>query len=253
MTVDYKNKEIITESPSYFGKIEEIEAVNAEKVYLICEKAFYNSDIKSFKNLPNLRIIDKNAFTYSKICDFDFESVKKIDAEAFLHTKIINANMSKLKYLGKQAFAGSDITSFIAPLLESIKFCTFMGCYNLKHIEIPVCKDIDACAFAHCTSLRKIVLPKTLENVKSGIFFDCKKLEEITFRSDIIVPLDIFAFCPKLKEIHVSENFVELNKDFANFYKDKIIVNSLDDIIINAKSFKEINNIYKEKNKDISK
>lgn len=253
MLVDFKNTLNINKK-AYANETCEIKAINTENIKYIDEAAFYKANIKSLKNLPELCKIGKEAFSFSQIKNFDFKNVQTIGQDAFVRTCLKDVNIPKLETIGQSAFFGSSITSFTAPLLESIKSYTFDECTNLKHIEIPVCKNIDTFAFACCASLRKIVLPKTLKNVGNGIFFNCEKLEKVTFLSDVIIPPDTFMSCPGLKKIHVSENFIKLNKHIADFYKDKIVVDSLDDIIItNAKSFKEINNVYKERNKDISK
>ena len=249
MIIDYKNEDIIDGMSTHAiddFKAEKIEVINTDNIYLICEKVFYNSNIESLKNLPNLKAVDRSAFSYSNLKEFDFKSVEGIDSDAFSHTKLINANIPNLIVLGKQAFIGSKITTFTAPKLEIIKTNTFNSCLDLKHVEIPICKEIDEYAFAHCKSLRKITLPKTLEKLGIGTFYDCARLEEITFLSDLSVPFDIFDFCPKLEKIYVSDKFVENNKRFTDFYKNKIIVNALDFLIEQNKSFREINQILKK-------
>ena len=152
MIIDYTNDTIITGLSSSFNG-EELEVVNTDNIYLICEKAFYNSKIKSLKYLPNLKVVDRSAFSYSTLCDFDFKSVEKIDSDSFAHTKLINANIPNLVVLGKQAFIGSTIIAFTAPKLTKIATNTFNNCVDLKHVEIPNCKEIDSFAFAHCENL----------------------------------------------------------------------------------------------------
>ena len=250
MLVDFKNTLNINKK-AYANETCEIKAINTENIKYIDEAAFYKANIKSLKNLPELCKIGKEAFSFSQIKNFDFKNVQTIERNAFANTCLKDANMPKLETIEKCAFLNSVITSFTAPHLAKVPHAVFMSCKKLKHIEIPNCKKIGSYAFTNCINLKKITLPKTLEKLDDGVFCRCKKLEEVTFLSDIVVPYSIFEDCQSLKKIYVSENFIKLNKYFTELYKDKIVTNSLDMILTQAKSFKEINDICKKYNSEM--
>ena len=250
MLVDFKNTLNINKK-AYANETCEIKAINTENIKYIDEAAFYKANIKSLKNLPELCKIGKEAFSFSQIKNFDFKNVQTIERNAFANTCLKDANMPKLETIEKCAFLNSVITSFTAPHLAKVPHAVFMSCKKLKHIEIPNCKEIGSYAFTNCINLKKITLPKTLEKLDDGVFCRCKKLEEVTFLSDIVVPYSIFEDCQSLKKIYVSENFIKLNKYFTELYKDKIVTNSLDMILTQAKSFKEINDICKKYNSEM--
>ncbi len=69
--------------------------------------------------------------------------------------------------------------------IESIGYCAFQGCSNLRSITIPnSIKSIGPYAFSGCSSLQSIFIPKSVTHISYGVFDYCSNLSEIKVDSD---------------------------------------------------------------------
>ena len=60
------------------------------------------------------------------------------------------------------------------------------------------------------------------------------------------MPLGLLYFCDNLEKIYATEESLKLSPNFAKYYKDKIeLIKSLDDLLNEGKSLKEISKIFK--------
>ena len=107
--------------------------------------AYNTNDDLTITQAPTIRIINKYAFSGSKLTNFPFINVENIGIGAFAGCSKLNVDLgssssplSYLKEISERAFFGSAIKSFTAPVsLESIDHYAFYNCSNLKEIFLP--------------------------------------------------------------------------------------------------------------------
>ena len=200
----------------------------------ICREAFFEAKIKHVI-LPNtLKYIDDSAFWSSFIEEIDIpDNIKLISKNCFAEC----LNLKKVK-LPKD--------------LEIIAYSAFRNCGKLEEINIPKSVyRIGGCAFEGCKELKEIILPENLDRLEECAFCNCniKKFvipKKVKFLDAFIDKdeKDIKIFMNKemiknLKDI-ASDDFIDLNSCYI------INEKSLDDLLDEGKSFKQINEIYKE-------
>ncbi len=234
--------------PNYITEIDSccfIDCINLEKV-----------------TLPeSLRCIHQFAFrSCKKLKEINIpENLESIHNKAFMHTKIKNLTFSEnFKCAGGGAFSFMD-------KLEEITF---------KNKDTYIGRG----AFAFDTKLKNINLPKNLKIVEEDTFLNCLLLDKINLESVEEIAHHAFVNNMNLKEITLSKNLIKIDKDFLDFnakmlskktkQKDfltdicgfmqediyEIIKGNqyiniksipLDFLIDTGKSFKEINNTFK--------
>ncbi len=204
--------------------------------------AFFNIPTASFVTFPeNLELIGKDAFAKTAIEEILLLNSTRIESAAFrnlfLRNVIINAKsipekcfdnctINNLKLINTEvinslAFASAEISNFIFPdTLTDIKERAFIAAtFKNNILEIPKSvKVIEKEAFGLAKNLYRIILPSSLE------YLDPK-------------------FAEKEVKIIASEKTVELFPFLKNRNTDII---SLDYMLNNKKSFKEINAKFKE-------
>ena len=113
------------------------------------------------------------------------EGVEEIGNEAFWGVSSLRGDLklpSTLKNLGRVAFQATSISHVDLPEgLEVIKDYTFHRCYYLQDtLKIPSSViRIDREAFAYCEKLNAVILPQKLEEIKEGVFNDCRSLSYV--------------------------------------------------------------------------
>lgn len=82
--------------------------------------------------------------------------------------------------------AGKTATSYEIPNgVETINWCSFSGCNNLKSVTIPEgVKKIWGWAFEDCTGLTEITIPSTVETIGSKAFMNCSNLSKVILLSE---------------------------------------------------------------------
>ncbi len=187
------------------------------------------------------------------------ENLESIYNKAFMHTKIKNLTLKEnFKCAGDGAFA----------FMEKLEEITFENRYT----------QIGQGAFAFDTKLKNINLPKDLKTVKEDTFLSCILLDKINLESVEEIARHAFVNNMNLKEITLGKNLIKIDKDFLDFnsktlpkkvkqkdfltdicgsvqkdiyeiIKDNQYINPksipLDFLLDTGKSFKEINNVFK--------
>ncbi len=199
----------------------------------ICKEAFFEAKIKHVI-LPNtLKHMDYSAFWSSFIEEIDIpDNIKIISRDCFAEC----LNLRKVK---------------LPKNLEIIAYSAFRNCRKLEEINIPKSVyRIGGCAFEGCKELKEIILPENLERLEECVFCNCniKKFiipKKVKFLDAFVDKneKDIKIFMNKemiknLKDI-ASDDFIDLNSCYI------INEKSLDDLLDEGKSFKQINEIYK--------
>lgn len=254
-------KEIICDGNLELIKLSAFEGcINLEKVFLkssntikIETSAFYNCgtitdfnstdidfdacgpifDIK--QNVNNLTLNIRKDICYPL-----FASKDRTDKPSYEH---ITVNSDKIPLKGK------SYKDFLCYLVEPHDFTMFYYPPENKEniIEVPTyIKKIDSYAFEYNPFIKEIHIDKNVNFISHSAFKGLDNLENIYINSDdILIRENVYVDCPKLKNIYLSqkaysENFGE-SKSFGVFKPA-----SLDVLIQSGRSFKEINNFYKE-------
>lgn len=94
-----------------------------------------------------------------------------------------------------------EITRFDVPMgCKWIGECAFEDS-SIEQITIP--SSVNSLEFLSLsgTNLEEIILPDSIENVSSGVFYDCYKLKKADLGQVISLGKDIFANCVELQEV----------------------------------------------------
>lgn len=145
------------------------------------------------------------------------DSVTFIDAGAFRGcVNLSTVRMSEaLSSIEKHAFAGCKSLSNISfpKELRSIGDSAFVECINLPALEIPHGTiSIGENAFKHCAKLVEVVVPETTTKIGLKAFEGCSSLVSVWLPKKILsrnlddLKSDIFSDCKKLKNLKMSGN-----------------------------------------------
>ncbi len=226
------------------------------KITSIDEYLFIENETLEEITLPrSLKQIDKCAFQYCT-------SLKKVNVNP--HLEFINARA--FEYCG-------NLRKFHCP--ESLKYIAFQAFKDSGLVEIIFNDNVGIGAGAFIrTNIAEITLPKKLEILNSDTFDDCAFLEKVNFNESLKYITDSFRgsfpnlkelFLPEsieitdeefLKELKNPETVVYLPNNIDKEIKEKLLkrkdvtfkILSLEKLIENGQSFKEINKIFKESN-----
>lgn len=99
------------------------------------------------------------------------------------------------------------------------------------------------------TNITKAYLPDSLRNLLSYSFTNCRHLKEVKLPDNVRISNGVFANTYELKEINVSKTFIKNHPKFVEEFKDKIrITKTLEELLEEGTSFKEINKKFKSNN-----
>ena len=94
-------------------------------------------------------------------------------------------------------------------------------------------------------------MPKSIKELCSHglVFSDCADLKEVIINAKCKLPVDLFCKCNNLKHIYITKESYDLSPWFVNEYESKIKIiepKTLDDLLNEGKSLKELSRMYKE-------
>ncbi len=151
------------------------------------------------------------------------------------------------EYLGEHSFENCKNLKSVKlnSNLKRIEPSTFRNCTALEKIVIPEgIEMIYSNAFNGCTSLKEVILPNSLIKINMGVFENCPSLKKIVLPNNVKIPGKIFD--DTIEKIYISEKILEDMPSWLKYYDDKIICKpTLDDLLDECKSLREISNIYK--------
>jgi len=202
--------------------------------------AFLGSKIESVSLPDTLQEIPPECFAYTNITNFICpESLQIINRFAFSECdKLKTFDTGNVKIIAFEAFNSTGLEKINFGEVENIATAAFNNCKNLKEINLENTKIeiLRPFVFKLCTNLEKIILPPTVKILNIGCL-ESTKVTSLNIPSSVTIIKElncentIKCFCLDKSKIKESKN-VEL------------IENSLDYLLEN-KSFKEINKMYK--------
>lgn len=256
---DYKEEEFILPSSleeiqSYaFGACKKLKKIEIpENVRKIGEGAFQIDE--SLKEV----IFKTNSCTISASAFSGCESLEKINLPDNLY-KISTCLFdgckslkeiilpSKLSDINGSAFAYSGLKKISIPSsITRIGNSAFSDCIFLKEVYFEDTKnviDINKYIFDNCQNLEKIKFSGEVVELNKTCFRNCHSLKIIVLPL-VQQKLDINLF-ENNPEIYMYQETYDNNKEFAKKYNVHIIDPSIDELLEGSKSFKELNEIYK--------
>ena len=232
---------------------------------LITQSAFAGTAIEKIILPKDFGLIGWSAFKRSALKEINLEDTNttEIGINAFYGCKNLKDIYapSTLKYINRSAFRDSGLVNV-----------------NLSNSDL---REIEEHVFECCHNLQSVSLPKTLLAIRGYAFFDSNissltlpnNLQYFTFDSifqtnieELFLPKSLKDFTPLFPKVTSEEisslkkiSYTELSDEIKNVIINYINKNNLDikfeqakldDLIKNAGTFKQINDFYKEKNKE---
>lgn len=213
-------------SPNYDKPLENYvnERITEIQPYAMAGRYFRNA------SFPNVSKIKRNGFdSGGGIASYwgvlDIPNVEVIEANAFQNCWIETLDLPKLKKVESYAFQTAYNTkTIIVPNLDDIsKSSIFSGCSNLLQLALPAI--IGKCGMMviyNCQKLTKVDFGAGLTTIENYNFQYCDKLETIILRSNSVVSLtnslaSSTSIYKKISYIYVPAAVIEEYKVAANW------------------------------------
>ena len=257
-TLDNKGKTIIIESNAFKG-CKKLKEINIKQFVNISDFAFPEDSIEKI-TVSDIAVAKDS---------INVENLKEI---IFSHASFINAGIfatpNNLKAKNLEKFTVQDrcipenlcftedniwydffyVNDFIfAKTPELTKWSLVFYPPKKEEKEFVINKnvlEVQSNAFMGNPFLEKIIFPDSVIKFYPETIFDCPNLKVIEIKGkNKNIPEDFFVKCPKLKTI-ITDKSCNIEKSHINILTHK------DYVLSSAKSFKEINNVYKENNEE---
>ncbi len=247
-------------SEVYLGTSEGITPEPKVQEIVILEGAFsYCEALTKAVGLDYAVKVDKYAFAYTAITDFDLSNATYIGDHAFMKEELTDVNVmlgKKLAYIGENPFAMCKIKPFTSVVTESFngkdytkEVNTFDLSDTVKVIDGSLYKvvknglvlvafagegdsitvadgtvRISALAFAG-SSIKKVVLPGTVASIGHKAFYDCPELTVVSFSSynaPILEEEYDYNYYASMENLPASGDY-----DFTDVYGNPIVIPGL--------------------------
>lgn len=241
------------------SSFEEYNNLKYNKDFTICW-GFSDKDCKTPKFHPNTRNIGIGAFKHTKIETLDLSNTKiecigisafmtcinlkeiifpetliNINGNAFANCSSLNkVNLSntKVSIVCRESFSCSGITEIILPpSLSAIKEYAFAGCDNLSTLNLPNNVSSIDISMIENTNIKVLNLPANIKYIRTDY------MKFVTNELDIL---------KKIVYTKLPESELEKLKHISEVLELEITKADLDCLIKEGKTFKEINNFFKE-------
>lgn len=176
--------------------------------------AFYYCMSLKEVNLPNCSVVSASAFQACTILrSVNLPICSEVGNTAFSGCyaldKLDSSNFPNLQKAGQYAFADCGASSINLPALSSIVGYTFTGCSKLSYVSLPAFSfmTVGGYVFSACSSLTEVHLDNfnvsatTANNVGSGMFRECYKLESISLPKLTRLAPSFFLNCSLLSNV----------------------------------------------------
>ena len=151
------------------------------------------------------------------------------------YTKTRKNEVTLVKYLGGDSKVVLPET-IDGGVLKVIGVGAFISNNSIEELIIPDTVDtIRTKAFAFCNNLKKIHLPDGVGKLIAETFDGCKKLEEINIPDGVEqIPSGLFKDCP-IKVLHIGRSLSEIDKNdfyrgeltYTNIYVEPSVINTI--------------------------
>lgn len=192
------------ESDSLFGDMENQELYLPDTVIEIQEHAFSNKKMKYIEGNSVIKISQRAFKACYQLKLFSFTKLQFIGKEAMSFCySLEKINMPNIKIIGKGAFDNcTNLTEVIVGNnLEKIEEAAFQECERIKSIELPdTVIRIGEAAFAR-SGLKNIVLPSMINIVEAHTFENTPLEKVVLLNHHVSIAACAFFQCEKLENI----------------------------------------------------
>lgn len=221
-----------------FGDCESLTTINnvPANIEKICEEAFLNAPITSFKIPATCEFIGPRAFAGTKLLNYEVEEGNPVYevVDGVLYDKKLNVmagypggkstDVYEVKAgcrgIGAGAFMNTDVKKIVLP--ESIvaidefafTFCTVsdinipervvligqqaFAASNIKNITLPSkLTFVSEALFAGCESLETVTIPSSVKTMGIRTFWKCKMLNKVSFLGYDAPKVDYWEYAPE--------------------------------------------------------
>ena len=192
------------------------------------------------KFLGKITVSRDNKIYSDMDCDIIYNKANNTIIQGCLFSEIPQS----AKTIANSAFNGILLRNIEIPSnIKNIEDFAFANCMNLQTIILNEgLESIGQYAFARNINIQSINLPSTLNHVEHNIFMNsCVNKIDAKCKMDTIDALFLQPFPKEIKVNNIDNNSLLYLK-----YKDKIKLGTVDELIEENKSLKEINKLMKE-------
>ncbi len=216
-------------------------------------RAFKNTELMYLVTPPLLNKIGKEAFMHCEnLMSIDFSWSKNLtflDEDIFsscFYLKNIYFSES-IKEIKDRCFAYCGFEKIDFPeSIEILGDSTFYYCDDLKEINFANIEKIDAYCFSHCTNLEEVTFSNNLKILANGAFSMCINLKHLDIPKNLPLSGNPFLHCKDLVLYIDDSKRKEYEKFLEHCPEVSLKEKDLEYYLNTGKSFKEINNIFKD-------
>jgi len=212
-----------------------------ETAEVIEQKAFENSQIEEI-DLKNVNVIADYAFSGSSLKRITSNQDILLSEGTFYNCNLEEVNLITC-LVPSNCFYNSKIDKLTLKETKAIGSTSFANC-TINELNLPdTLETIDVAAFMNCKfGFTKLILPPSVQFINRDVFKD-------TNITDICLP-DSIRNIGNLNEtditLHVSKELFEKIKPELKNFNCNVVVKTLEDILDENKSFREVNELLKE-------
>lgn len=229
---------------SFYGCDEVKEIKFPESVTEIGEYAFYHcSSIEKITFAGNLKVIRRNAFSYTAIKQIDLpDSVKTMERSCFSYCRQLGeftlpekiTTVPDFAFSGCSALERVDARGHITKIsdyafaycdslkelgfwdsVERVDMNAFEQCTALENAPFESVCYIEQNAFKNCTELESVSLPKENTIIEEKAFYRCLSLKSVDIKANSSIGTQAFYNCSSLETVVVGENTSLSKEAFA--------------------------------------
>lgn len=183
-----------------FNKCSQLSIVDIQKCKYIGAGAFEECTSLRSISLPKCEYIGEEAFNSCRLSSSLYlPRCSYIGSYAFCQCELKSISIPACSYIGSCAFMSCSFSTF-SYNLSYIEEGVFANCYNLKNVNLSICKKIYGYAFRNCSSLASLNAP-VCTHIYSSAFQDCLSLGNIDLPECTYIGSNVFADCGLLKTI----------------------------------------------------
>ena len=201
-----------TISESAFEGCEVLENINLENVTVIANKAFYQCESLTCKDLGGIDLssiyaLGDKAFAETRISEAILTNLSRSGVAAFANcSKLETVVLGEKTRIAEQMFENTPIKSIVL-YCDTVPDSAFKGCTKLTSVEFK--NDLTYLgqeAFNGCKNLETVIFGGACEEIAYGAFYKCTDLESLTLPNSAFVLGDLAFASSGLTELIFAEN-----------------------------------------------